>query len=72
MVTVSIGIAAGLALDGMHEGALLRAADLALYRAKASGRNCTVTANETEAQAMRTAWLPHADELVDYDTDSAA
>jgi len=39
-VTVSIGIAEG---DRAQSGDLLRDADIALYRAKAAGKNCAVT-----------------------------
>jgi len=38
-VTVSIGVAATVVNDTMSEAALIRAADAALYRAKADGRN---------------------------------
>ena len=38
-VTVSIGVAATVADDTMSSAALIRAADAALYRAKAAGRN---------------------------------
>jgi len=41
-VTVSIGLASNG--DGMSSAEVLRVADHALYRAKAKGRNCTVTA----------------------------
>jgi diguanylate cyclase (GGDEF)-like protein len=40
VVTVSIGAAATAVSDTMSESALIRAADAALYRAKADGRNC--------------------------------
>src|ERR1043165_5936538 len=44
-VTVSIGIAAAaLSMSGV--GALLRAADKALYEAKAAGRNCVIGAQD--------------------------
>ncbi|MEI9803661.1 MAG: sensor domain-containing diguanylate cyclase [Pseudolabrys sp.] len=42
--TVSIGVAAGTPVDGLSPEFLVMAADKALYRAKASGRNCTVRA----------------------------
>lgn len=42
-VTVSIGLASNDG-DGLSSAAVLRIADRALYRAKAKGRNCTVTA----------------------------
>ncbi len=47
-VTISIGLAA---LDGDHadRASLMRAADLALYRAKQTGRNRVVVAGETQA-----------------------
>ncbi|GAB3364103.1 MULTISPECIES: GGDEF domain-containing protein [Giesbergeria] len=40
VVTVSVGLAAGIPRIGTHPEHLLRAADAALYRAKAQGRNC--------------------------------
>jgi len=52
-VTVSIGIAAAtLSMSGV--GALLRAADKALYEAKAAGRNCVIAAQEN-VTALRAA-----------------
>jgi len=42
-VTVSIGLASNDG-DGLSAADVLRVADRALYRAKAKGRNCTVTA----------------------------
>jgi diguanylate cyclase (GGDEF)-like protein len=38
-VTVSVGAAADVPLPGLDPQTLLRAADRALYRAKAAGRN---------------------------------
>jgi diguanylate cyclase (GGDEF)-like protein len=43
-VTVSIGVASCMVHDGDTADALVRAADLALYRAKDGGRNRTVCA----------------------------
>lgn len=49
-VTVSIGVAVS-PVDGTSAGALLEAADGALYTAKASGRNRVVTADACRPQA---------------------
>lgn len=43
-VTISAGIAATIATAGMSEAEIIKAADQALYRAKASGRNRIVAA----------------------------
>ena len=48
-VTASIGIAEG---DRAHPGELLRDADIALYRAKAAGKHCTVTFSPSMQEAV--------------------
>ena len=57
-VTASIGIAT--ARDEMTSGDLLRNADLALYRAKAAGRNCSETYDPTMAGGARPVPEPKA------------
>lgn len=49
-VTVSIGVAASLVFDGDSAAQLLRATDLALYRAKAQGRNRVIMASDMAAE----------------------
>ncbi len=49
-VTVSIGLASNNG-DGLAPAEVMRAADQALYRAKAKGRNCTVAARSGKAPA---------------------
>ena len=51
LVTVSIGIAATLPDADMDPSTLLRAADLALYEAKAAGRDQSVVAPEPHTLA---------------------
>jgi diguanylate cyclase (GGDEF)-like protein/PAS domain S-box-containing protein len=48
-VTASIGIAEG---DRAHPGELLRDADIALYRAKAAGKHCTVAFSPAMQEAV--------------------
>jgi PleD family two-component response regulator len=51
-VTVSIGLAASTSSDiRLTPAEVLRVADRALYRAKAKGRNCTVTARAGKTAA---------------------
>ena len=60
MLTISLGVATAPA-DGKSLEELLRAADVALYSAKASGRNRTVTRGDAElASAWTGATLPLA------------
>jgi diguanylate cyclase (GGDEF)-like protein len=67
VVAVSIGVVCSTALPGGDDDELLRAADLALYRAKADGRGCWVAYDRTlqrNADLLRLLArdLEHADE----------
>ncbi|PSU31934.1 diguanylate cyclase [Photobacterium lutimaris] len=48
-LTVSLGVATLIPLPNQDYGKLVELADVALYRAKAAGRNCTMTMSEKEA-----------------------
>ncbi len=48
VVTVSVGIASMIPLDGQDSRSLIKAADEALYYAKAAGRNCVVFRRDDE------------------------
>jgi len=49
IVTVSLGVACVTVSNDINSDDLLRRADVVLYRAKRSGRNCAVLASESEA-----------------------
>jgi len=51
-VTISLGVAGGLPLKGQSAEELLEAADSALYRAKASGRNCVASHMELASESQ--------------------
>jgi len=64
-VTVSLGVASTVPdRDGSPE-ALLQAADAALYRAKAVGRNRVETASADAGTPSRGSWVPHAGRQMD-------
>jgi len=44
-VTISLGLASTVPLKGQHHDVLLKAADMALYEAKAAGRNLVIVRN---------------------------
>ena len=48
-LTVSLGVATLMPKPNQDYGELVELADVALYRAKAAGRNCTMTMSEQEA-----------------------
>jgi PleD family two-component response regulator len=48
IVTFNLGVACVTASSQINSDDLLRQADVALYRAKRSGRNCVVLATESE------------------------
>lgn len=65
--SVSLGVVCSEALDGPAPEAMLRAADLALYRAKTTGRGCSIVYDDTlqrQADHLRELGraLEHADE----------
>lgn len=49
VITISLGVAAWVPRSGLDAAVLFDAADAALYRAKASGRNCVDSANAPAA-----------------------
>jgi diguanylate cyclase (GGDEF)-like protein len=57
-ITVSVGVAAPFLGEKADSDTLLKFADIALYRAKAKGRNCIVAASENFVpQAANAAWM---------------
>jgi len=59
-VTVSIGVFSGPLAHGVHSDQLLQAADSALYRAKAAGRNRVAMACDAEPCSMPAPFDPQA------------
>jgi len=57
-ITVSVGVATPFLGEKADSESLLKFADVALYRAKAKGRNCTVAASENFVpQAEDASWM---------------